>query len=57
MGFKGLQCLLGERDDPQRVRRFAVRAEFASHEHPADVEDLRVAVDVATLEREYLRGP
>ena len=55
MRFERVQSPLGERDDPQGVRGLAVRAKLPADQDPTDVKDLRLAVDVATLEREQLR--
>ena len=57
MVFEGVQRPLSERDDSQGARCLAVGAKPPADQNPPDVEDFRVAVDVAPLERQQLRGP
>lgn len=56
MRFERVQGLLSERDDPQSVRSLAVGPKLAADQDAADVEYLRLSVDVASLQREQLGG-
>jgi hypothetical protein len=47
MGFESIQSLLSEGDDPESVRRLSVGPKLTTDQHPAHVQDLRLAVNVA----------
>ena len=57
MRVERLQCPLSQRDDPQSTRGLAVGTKLPADQDTADVENLRLPVDVTPLKPEQLRGP